>query len=356
MANWRAWGRLEISWLHLLIFLAPVCVLTMSEYLLGNFGDPDLELGDVELVRNAALVELTGRYRYLAAVFFYLAVSISLILVFVFELLSEHKVLSILRTMIALCAAVAVALVFSILEPVSMRSFESYQLLGEGLFREALGVGKAANCTTTPGRDTACEAVGAFSVLTSLNSVINLVAAFACAAVIAGSILALSRAGAIDLESREGLLAEATALEAAQGVARRYLYASAVLLTVGMAMGLAWMNWPTALIAQDELRGAHQRLVESVSLFRGASYSALIMSYYIPVSLFLMVRTHRFNAAAAARGSGLEKSEADAWKERIGGFEINKLASLDAMKAILAIVSPLLTSALGAFDKLPAIL
>lgn len=354
MANWRDWGRLEISWTYLLIFLGPVSVLIASEYILGNFGNPDLDLGKVELVENASLIELAGRYRYMAAVFFYLAISIALILVFVFELVSEHKILSMLRTLIALFAAVGVALVFSMIEPVSMRSFESYQLLGEGLFRDALGQGKIARCDAIAAQTTPCEKLGAFAALTTLNGVINLVSALASAAVIAGTILALSRAGPRDLNSREGLLIEAEALEAAQSAARRYLYASAVLLTVGMAMGLAWMNWPTALIAEEGMSAAHQKLVESVSLFRGASYSALIMSYYIPVSLLLMVRTNRFNAAAAQHGGELAKEEAETWKARIGGFDVSKLASLDAMKAILAIVSPLLTSALGSFDKLPS--
>ncbi|MDA8747631.1 hypothetical protein N9M66_05425, partial [Litoreibacter sp.] len=226
MANWREWGRLEIAPKHLMIFLSPVCVLIASEYMLGTFGDPDLDLGKIELLADGAMAELTGRYRYMAAVFFYLAVSVSLILVFVFELASEHKLRSILRTVIALFAAVGVALVFSMLEPVSMRSFESYQLLDEGLFRAALGVGKMAACAPLTGEVAECSENGAFDVLTQLNGTVNLVSALASAAVIAGTILALSRAAPADLSTREGLLEEADALEAAQGTARRYLYAS----------------------------------------------------------------------------------------------------------------------------------
>ena len=82
-----------------------------------------------------------------------------------------------------LFGAVAVALVFSILEPVSMRSFESFQLLGEGLFRKALGVGQIASCVVTATQETACEKAGAFQALTTLNGAINLVSALACAAV-----------------------------------------------------------------------------------------------------------------------------------------------------------------------------
>ncbi|MEM9583398.1 MAG: hypothetical protein AAGA08_09825 [Pseudomonadota bacterium] len=356
LLEWRSAAHKDIRWLHLLIFLFPVSVLTASEYVLGNFGNPDLDLGPVELINQSAMAELAGRYRYMAAVFFYVSVAVSLILVFAFELLSEQRLRSIAKTLIALIGAVGVALIFSIFEPVSMRSFESYELLGEALFREALGQGQIARCAITEAADSACETLGAFAVLTSLNGAVNLISALASASVIAGCILGLSRTGPADLTTREGLLEEGQALEAAQNAVRRYLYAAAVLLTIGMALGLTWMSWPTALIADPELKAAHQSLVDGVSLFRGVSYSALIMSFYIPVSLFLMVRTNRFNAAAAALGSGLKTEEAERLKLRIGGFDIERLASLDALKAVLAISSPIVTSALGSFDKLPALL
>lgn len=352
IAHWRDIGEMRIAPRYLIIFLFPVIVLITAEYLLGNYGDHALDLSHVALAQHDTLGELAGRYRYMAAVFFYLAVSVSLILVFAFELGSQHKLLSILSTVVALFAAVGVALVFSILEPVQMNSFESYQLLGESLYRRALGVGKLAGCGAETPMNGDCLKGGAFNALIQLNGTVNIVSALASASVIAGMILALSRSGPVDLKTRDGLLQEAKALEASQAATRRYLYASGILLTVGMSMGLAWMNWPNALIVDDATRDMHGKLVDGVSLFRGVSYSVLIMSYYLPVSLVLMVRTNTFHAAAEAHGSDITPKELEAWDARIGGFDINKIASLDAMKAILAIVSPILTSALGSFGSL----
>ncbi|RLJ58840.1 hypothetical protein BCF46_0978 [Litoreibacter meonggei] len=333
----RPRGHLVIAPKHLGILALPAFVLLASEYLLGNFGNSALVLPDTVSVDPAPLLELTARYRFLSAWFFYFAVCVIFIAVFFAELWSQHSPKSAVRILLGLVAVVAFTMVFNTLEPEWMGSFEAYELLGKSLFVDALSPGQLRACETS----LACDDEGAFHGMEFLLDKANHITSLAAAAVIAGMVLALARPHRPYLLSNKGLAAEAEILRRAQDASTRYLYCSGILLSVGMVLVLSWMKWPGQMIADPELRARHAELVNAISLYRGVSYSVLILSYYMPVSLILMVRIERFHSAVAAHGNPSIGAE-------VMGFDINKIASLEAFKKIVAIVSPILASALGA--------
>jgi hypothetical protein len=333
----RPRGRLVIAPRHLGILALPAFVLLASEYILGNFGNSALILPESVTVTPAPLLELTARYRFLSAWFFYFAVCSIFIAIFFAELWSQHRPKSVSRILLGLVAVVAFTMVFNTLEPAWMGSFEAYELLGKSLFMDALSPGRLRACETS----LPCDNMGAFHGMEYLLDKANHITSLAAAAVIAGMVLALARPHRPYLLSRKGLVAEAEILRRAQDTSSRYLYCSGILLSVGMVLLLSWMKWPGQMISDPEAQHRHAELVNAISLYRGVSYSVLILSYYMPVSLILMVRIEQFHRAVAAHGGPQIGTQ-------VVGFDINRIASLEAFKKIIAIVSPILASALGA--------
>ncbi len=209
-----------------------------------------------------------------------------------------------------------------------MKSFESYQLLGEDLVRQSLGAAKTGACL--PDRLT-CETGTGFDASVKLVDLSNYLISVAAAAVLTGIILALG-----DMPGRDADPASLIrGLSAARRVAQRYLYCAGVLLTAGMIWVQAWMQWPAKLIADPVVQDQFNAMVSSLSLFRGTTYSALILSVYLPVLLCLALRTET-----------LRKSEGD-WDDDSIKENFGAVGYTDALKSFVAIVSPLLASAVG---------
>ncbi len=332
--------KYQIAPKHLSILLLPVLVLIASEVMLGMFGDHGLSLGTVDLAPEAKLLELAGRYTFLAVAFFFVAAALAVIAVFVIDLVTRQNTASIRYTVLAMLATIAVSLVFSEFEPAWLGSFESHQLVGKDLLLATLGQGEIAACV--PGSPFAmrCKAMGSFLAMDVLMDKINILSALSATCVAAGMVLTLSRRCPPDLQDPDARRTEIAALKEAQLHARRYLYLSGVLLSAGMALAFAWMLWPAPMIADTGTRAAYGELVDGIALFRGVSYTVLILSYYMPVSLILMVRVNRCLDASAAAGTSAEQTG------------ITPINTLDALKTILAILSPVIASAVGSFANL----
>lgn len=338
--------KLQIDPRYLLIMLLPVAVLIVSEYLLGTFGDTSVHLDGLELKDQSALIELSARYRFLAALVFFGGATISITAIFVFELYSRHTRWSILSTVIGIVGIIIVSLSFSTFEPDWMpASFESQSLLGDNLFHALLVPANLPGCDVAGSLSDKCDQQGAYFAMEYLLDRVNILTSLSAGAVIAGMVLALSRPTSVGQAVHPDLEAEARILKAAQEATQRYLYCSGILLTTGMVLMLSWMSWPGDAILDDNMRKAHGELVSSLSMYRGVTYSVLILSYYLPVSLLLKVRIDAFHDAVDAEG----KQEL---AQDVAGFDIQRIASLDALKAIIAIVSPILTGAIGSFGNL----
>lgn len=329
-------AALTIAPRFLAILVLPMLVVLVSEVLLSAFADTSV-LEGVAIAEATELSELVGRYRFLSAFLFYMAVCVTILGIFGAELASRHSRRSILQSLAAVAGLMAFSSLFSTWDPEWMGSFDADELVGEALFRAGLGRAEMALCAAGW-----CGGAGGYYALRLLIDITNIVSALAVCAVLLGMILSLARPGPIDLTTKHGILGEAATLARAQKAVRSYLYLSGVLLSVGMMFGLGWMLWPADLLADPAQADDYRDLVQAVSLYRGVSYTVLILSFYMPVSLVQMVRIERLHAAAERHGM-------EEVAERVQGFDIERIGSLDAFKAILSILSPILASALGSF-------
>ena len=320
-------AKLDISFWALAILAFPLLVLTASELLLGNWGDSGLTIG-TEVLTGAPLVELASRYLAFAAFFFFVTVSAAVTAIFAVDLWARFAMRAKIKTMIALLAVIAATLIFSVLEPESLKSFESYQLLGEDLMRQALATAKTGACL--PNR-LSCEVGSGFDVSVKLVDLSNYIISVAAAAVLTGMILALGEMPERDTDDASKI----RGLSASHRVVQRYLYCAGVLLTAGMIWVQAWMHWPAQLIVDSAVQDQFNAMVSSLSLFRGTTYSALILSVYLPVHLCI-----------ALRAETLRKSEGEI-ADNSKKITIASVSYVEALKSFVAIVSPLLASAVG---------
>lgn len=318
------------------ILALPMLVVFVSELLLAVFADTNV-MQDIALRSGAELAELTGRYRFLSVFFFYAAVTVSVIGIFCAELFSRHTWASVRRTGLGVLVLLAFTQLYTNWDPDWMGSFKAYELVGATLFRDGLLAAEMPFCDAGN-----CDGKGGYFAYRMMMTITNNLSGLAVTAVILGMVLALARPAPIDLTSKAGVLAEGTTLQDAQKATRRYLYLAGVLLTVGQMFGLGWMMWPAELMSDPEQARGYGELVQSISLYRGVSYTVLILSFYMPVSLIQMVRIERFHAAAKVHGLDVDG-------QTVRDFDIERIGTLDALKAILSILSPILAAALGSF-------
>lgn len=328
--------KITIAKRHMAILALPMIVVAVSEGLLSSLADTNV-LQNVALKADAELSELIARYRFLSVFFFYGATALTIIGIFGAELFSRHTKASLIRTGVGLLALVGFTQLYTNWDPDFMGSFKAYELNSATLFRSGLKDIEMPFCAAGH-----CGDAGGFRVYRILMTITNNISALAVSAVILGMILALSRPGPITLTTQDGILTEAAHLQEAQKATRRYLYLSGALLSISMMYGYGWMHWPAGLLENAEDSSQYEALVDSISLYRGVSYTVLILSFYMPVSLIQMVRIERLHDAARA-------AKLPQVVEDVKGFDIERVGSLDALKAILSILAPIIAGAVGSF-------
>lgn len=318
--------RLRISPLALSILVFPILVLTASEAILGYGGDHGVSV-PAPLLADPALAELTARYHAYAAFVFFVTVSIAVTAIFFCDMVRRFTPGSWIKVFVAMIMVVLVTLVFSIIEPEAMKGFETYELLGEDLFRATLGEARTGACL--PDRET-CTTGHAFDFMNLLVDISNRISSISAAAALIGIILALGQRPG-DMDDAEHCLAH---IREARETAQRYLYCTGVLLTAGMIWVLAWMSWPAALIADDADRAAFTGMVNAFSLFRGTTYSLFILSVYLPVYLLLAGRLECFR----------DEFDAGPLAKEVGS---ERISYTEALKTVTAIVAPILMGVVG---------
>ncbi|MEM6636472.1 MAG: hypothetical protein AAF667_11330 [Pseudomonadota bacterium] len=339
--------RLQVHWWAFLILLGPLAVFYFGDMLPTALGNSQLVFGEVALKSQVDALELAARMRYVAATLLYWAVAIGVLGLFLFDLLTRHGLYSRLMAAGAGVVAFAIFVLLSINRPPWVASYRTYELMGADLFDAVLAERRVDACTGSfPFRD-GCDLEGAWFVLETLQGAMDLPNVASVIALILGMVLALSRfEGAPALTTPEGLRDEAGALAEAQLTVRRYLYCTGAMLTIGMAQLLAYIKWPHGLIEDSTAADAYGELVMSVALFRGIYFSVIILSFYLPTSLVLLKRIRDFNHA-------LGKSD-DAVTEPITeDFDLSHPGSAQALRSVLAIVSPILVGAVGSAWGMP---
>lgn len=316
-----------ISGWALAILAIPLLVLTGSELILGFWGDRGLTM-PTDFVPEPDRLELIARYKTLAAFVFFATVALAVTAIFVWDVWRHFAFWSQMKIVGALILVVLVTLVFSVIEPEDMKSFETYQLLGEDVFRGALMQAKTGACL--PDR-IICETGSAFDAMVAMVDLSNHIVSVAAACTLAGIILALAHCPPPSAPLEE----KAECLRRARRVAKRYLYCAGLLLTAGMLWVQAWMSWPATLIAADQARGQFLDLVNAFALYRGTTFSLLILSVYLPVFLVL---ASRFEDLWEAIPEDPELSQDSA---------LDRISYTEALKTVSAIIAPILMGVIG---------
>ena len=326
--------QLEVAPYYLFILAGPIGVYLLLEFILKGFGDVSVVIPVTEFAEPARILELVGRYKFLAAFAVFASVSTAIIAIFLIDLMTNFTRRTVIFAGIAIVLSAAFGLVMSVFEPAALEDFQTYFLLGRRFFESALSVGASGQCADVIGP---CDDRTALRLYLKLSDPINTLTSFGAATALTGMVLSLatplkSRAAPTDLAAR------ARDLQAARVISQRYLYCAGVLLTTGMAFVLSWMHWPTALIAEEGLRALHNDLIGSITLYIGVGYSVMILSAYLPV---MLIQTRRTEVLRIAIESGTF----------VDPPELPEVDYINALKAILAIVSPILASAVGSLGQ-----
>ncbi len=311
----------------LAILVIPLLVLTATELILGFWGDSGMSVPTV-LMADPVRLELTARYKTMAAFVFFSTIALAVTAIFVWDVGRHFTLGSKAKIVVALILVIIVTLVFSVLEPEEMKSFETYQLLGEDLFRASLGAAKTGACL--PDR-TICTTGSAFDAMVAMVDLSNHIVSLAAACTLTGVILALAHCP----ERGASVEEQAECLREARRVAKRYLYCAGILLTAGMIWIQAWMSWPATLIAEEGSRKEFTDLVNAFSLFRGTTFSLLILSVYLPVYLLL---AGRFEALWSVVPEDPEMKEDE---------DLKRISYTEALKTVTAILAPILMGVIG---------
>ena len=317
--------NLDISPFALAILILPLCVFTGAELILGYGGDHYVDFMP-KLLDDPQLIELTARYQAYAAFVFFVTIALAVTAIFVCDVIWRFSGWSQFKIVVAIIGVVLFTLIFSVVEPEVMKGFETYELLGKDLFLGTLGAAKTGACL--PDR-TICTTGTMFDVMNLLVDISSRIVSFAASACLTGIILSLAHApriASVDVQLHH--------LREARHCAKRYLYCAGVLLTAGMIWTQAWMSWPSTLIADDAARAQFSDMVGAFAMFRGTTFSLLILSVYLPVYLVLSTRIDDMRRVTS--DDVLEEEEA-----------LQRINYTEAIKAITAIIAPILMSVIG---------
>ena len=341
MAQAQGYFGKDINPRYLLILAAPISVYLFLEFVLKNFGDGTLQLPVDGFADPAQMIELTGRYKFLSAFAFFGSVSIAVLAIFALDIATNYTRKTVLWSIVAILLSAAFGLVLSVFEPEAFDQFETYYLLGREFFEAALGSGKVGVC---PVETADCGDKTAMYLFRTLSNPINALTSFGAAAALTGVILSLSKTRDAGRDAVEDIGAQAADLRAAQVIAQRYLYCAGLLLTAGMMFVMAWMHWPAALIADSALRAAYNDLTGAITLYIGVGYSLMILSCYLPVMLIHTKRAERLRAQIDGAGPAAASTSDPK-------FALPELSYVKSLNSIVAILSPVLASAIGSFGQ-----
>ena len=303
----------------------------------------DLDVPSDILQDGRNWLEAAGRYRFLAATWFFGALSV-LAAAMLFRTLLQPTVRA---TRIAAGTTFLFILVLTALP--SLRSFgditgsQVYDRLGSAVFEGVMARGTLRGCGGPD--DTwllgVCGNTPVIGMFTSVVDVVNIFAGLALGAMIVGMILCLDSRPCQNIEEKAAQLAQNLKQM------RQQLYLAGLVLTFGMFYATSWIYWPLQLVSEPE-RAAYGALLLSAALYTGTYFSLLILSFYLPVALILDGRVKELSETATRTQTGDTPSDAGAWRQSRGLTE----GVGDYLRAGLAVTSPILAAFAGGISPL----
>jgi hypothetical protein len=121
---------------------------------------------------------------------------------------------------------------------------------------------------------------------------------------------------------------------------KKFIGIVSIMLVAGVLHMMAWLRWPTALIADKSIAQNVVEFSEAIGLYWGATFSLLIATFYIPAAWSLNKRAEDIITAHPEQIQGMEMQE---WLQKYS----MSLSPLQQVPQLLAMLAPLLVGPIG---------
>lgn len=328
--------RVELR--YFAIVLLPVFVFGLHEIIRHHLIATDLEVPVEILSDDNTWLEAVGRFRFLAASWFFAALAILAVAMLVRNLWRpisrESRIVASITTLAIFILAVAP----TVQQHAASTSPRIYHQVGKAVFETALSRGTLPGCLQADdywllGR---CGDIPVFSMFRKVLDIINALAGLAVGALIVGMILCLASVSSNEIEET------AEELRTNMRRMRQQLYLSSLILTFGMFFASSWMYWPLPLI-EETGKAAYTSLVTASALFTGTYFCLLMLSFYLPVALILDSRIKDLARKARQSETTTDSFNVEDWKASHGLKE----GVGEMLRAGFALTAPILASFAG---------
>lgn len=320
------------------IVLVPVVIFATHKFIGDHLMPGDLNVSDEILKDGQNWLEAAGRYRFLAATWFFGALSV-LSTALLFRTLMRPMALA-TRT----AAIVTFLFVLTLAALPTLKGFGStdgsqvYDRLGKAIYEGVMSRGTLQGCAGP--EDTwllgDCSEAPVIKMFSSVVDLVNVFAGLALGSLIVSMILSLDSRNGEDIEE------EASRLAGNLRNMRQQLYLSGLVLSSGMLYAASWIYWPLPLIEEAE-RAAYGSLLLSATLYTGTYFSLLMLSFYLPVAFVLDARVKSLADRAEAEDLTGEPPDTENWCSARGLTE----GAGDYLRAGFALTSPILAAFAG---------
>ncbi|MCR9114956.1 MAG: hypothetical protein NXH84_16880, partial [Rhodobacteraceae bacterium] len=143
-----------------------------------------------------------------------------------------------------------------------------------------------------------------------------------------------------------------------QKTARKFLYLAGLMLSSGMFLAMTWMHWPLPLVQEKQL-DLYESVVNATLFYYGVFYTLLIVTGFGPVMYLAARRSEALAMENLGAGQPMAQpvpgkgapgpptvSAIEKWKAAHG----LRISMTEAIQALLATTSPLLTAFAGSFS------
>ncbi|MEO3413872.1 hypothetical protein AAFO92_04335 [Roseovarius sp. CAU 1744] len=350
-----------------LILALPVLIFLLSDWLVPNLGVPMLDItADELLIDGKGYLEAGGRNRYLGALLFYSVLVVIAMVMFLGEL---AKPLTVQARVLAIAVLLLVQLpvLASVLghQEEAIWSWRSYHQLGSDVMQQVLARGEVRRCqelvweggvpayrtipekTLLLGRP--CTENPTLALLRILLDYTSVMSGFGVAALVLGMILSLACPPAsTPLEVR------AFDHGRNQRAARRFLYLAGLMLSAGMFQQMSWMQWPMPLV-DTATHPSYGETINATLFYYGVFYTLLIVTGFGPVMYLASRRSDELAMESLVKEESLPEAAADDLAPTVTRLEKWKathglqISMTEAIQALIATGSPLLTAFAGSF-------
>ncbi len=273
---------------YFFIVLVPIAVFVTEAIITDHMMAQSVNVPIEILDSQTQWLEAAGRYRFLAATWFFAALTVLAAWFLLRRLWQPTTRSTRVAAVVTLSVVIALALSPTITKALSDGGSPTYRILGAAFFEAALSQGALPGCEAPDdgwllGR---CGAMPAISLYERIMDGMNLLAGLGVGALIVGMILCLDTRTGADTDEEAKRLADNLRMM------RQQLYLASLVLSFGMFFVTSWMNWPVPMVIESQ-RGAYGALVLSAALFSGTYFTLLLLSFFLPVAFILNDRTQR---------------------------------------------------------------